>query len=82
MAYTVKELYQRKLFRCIKSMYNNAKTRVRCGTKLTEYVNSTAGMKQGDVCSPVFSLSVYHELALEVISKGRHGVGIMFDASE
>ena len=71
-----------KLFRCIKSMYNNVKARVRCGAKLTEYVNCTAGVKQGDVCSPILFCLFINELALEVINKGRHGVGFMFDAFE
>ena len=63
-------------------MYNNVKARVRCGAKLTEYVNCTAGVKQGDVCSPIlFPLSI-SELTLEVINKGRHGVGFIFDAFE
>ena len=63
-------------------MYNNVKARVRCGAKLTEYVNCTAGVKQGDVCSPILFCLFINELALEVINKGRHGVGFMFDAFE
>ena len=27
-----------KLYRCIKSMYNSVKVRVRCGSKLTDYI--------------------------------------------
>ena len=71
-----------KLFRCIKSMYNKVKARVRCGAKLTDYVNCTAGVKQTDVCSPILFSLFINELALEVINKGRHGVGFMFDAFE
>ena len=63
-----------KLFRCIRSMYSNVKARVRCGDKLTDYVNCTAGVKQGDV--------FINELALQVIDKGRHGACFMIDAFE
>ena len=69
-----------KLFRCIKSMYSNVKARVRCGDKLTDYVNCTAGVKQGDVCSPILFSLFINELALQVIDKGRHGACFMIDA--
>ena len=71
-----------KLFRCIKSMYSNVKARVRCGDKLTDYVNCTAGVKQGDVCSPILFSLFINELALQVIDKGRHGACFMIDAFE
>ena len=54
-------------------MYSNVKARVRCGDKLTDYVNCTAGVKQGDVCSPILFSLFINELALQVIDKGRHG---------
>ena len=69
-----------KLFRCIKSMYSNVKARVRCGDKLTDYVNCTAGVKQGDVCSPILFSLFINELALQVIDKGRYGACCMIDA--
>ena len=34
------------------------------------------------VCSPILFCLFINELALEVIDKGRHGVGFMFDAFE
>ena len=71
-----------KLFRCIRSMYSNVKARVRCGDKLTDYVNCTAGVKQGDVCSPILFSLFINELALQVIDKGRHGACFMIDAFE
>eukprot|EP00745_Piridium_sociabile_P014995 TRINITY_DN220_c0_g1_i2.p1 TRINITY_DN220_c0_g1~~TRINITY_DN220_c0_g1_i2.p1 ORF type:complete len:782 (+),score=58.82 TRINITY_DN220_c0_g1_i2:69-2414(+) len=65
-----------KLYRCIRSMYREVKARIRKGAKLSDYVNCTSGVKQGDVCSPIlFSLFV-NELALEIISNGRHGVSL------
>jgi hypothetical protein len=73
---------QGKLFRCIKNMYNNVKARVRCGAKLTDYVNCTAGVKQGDVCSPILFSLFINELSVEVINKGRHGATFMLDALE
>ena len=62
-----------KLYRCIKSMYKNVKVKVRSGAKLTDYINCTFGVKQGDVCSPVLFSLFINELAAKVIINGRHG---------
>ena len=68
------------LHRCIKSMYANVKARIRNGAMLTDFVNCTTGVKQGDICSPVlFSLFV-NELALDIVQNGKHGVS--FDLIE
>ena len=58
-----------KLYRCIKSMYNGGKVRVRCGSKLTDYIKCTVVVKQGDVCSPVLFSLFINEMTLEVIKK-------------
>jgi hypothetical protein len=58
------------------------KARVRCGARLTDYVNCTLGVKQGDICSPVLFSLFINELALEVIRNGRHGVTLTLDAFE
>ena len=71
-----------KLYRCIKSMYNSVKVRVRCGSKLTDYIKRTVGVKQGDVCSPVLFSLFINELTLEVIRKGRHGASFTNDYFE
>ncbi len=71
-----------KLYRCIKSMYNSVKVRVRCGSKMTDYINCTFGVKQGDVCSPVLFSLFINELALEVIQNGRHGASFINDYFE
>ena len=71
-----------KLFRCVKIIYSNVKTRVRCGDKLTDYVNCTAGVKQGDVCSPILFSLFINELALQMIDKGRHGSCFLVDSFE
>lgn len=70
------------LFRCIKSMYTYVKARVRCGAKLTDYINCSAGVKQGDVCSPILFSLFINELAIQVINHGRHGVQFGLDAFE
>ena len=72
-----KEIQVRKMYRCVKSMYNDVKAKVRYGAKCSDYANCTQGVKQGDVCSPIllyfcFSLFI-NELALEIINHGRHG---------
>ena len=55
----LKNVVQGKLFRCNKSMYNTVKTTVRCGAKLTEYVNCTIAVKYGNVSGPIlFSLFI------------------------
>jgi hypothetical protein len=71
-----------KLFRCVKSMYECVKARVRCGAVLTDYIRCSAGLKQGDGCSPVLFSLFINELALEVINKGRHGVTFSMDVLE
>ena len=71
-----------KLYNCIKSMYSDVKARIRNGDKLSNTVNSTKGVKQGDSCSSIlFSLFV-NELANDIINNGRHGVRISRDLVE
>ena len=69
----LKKLINGKMYRRIKSMYSNVKVRVRCGHKLTDYIDCTFGVKQGDVCSSVLFSLFINELTLEVIQNGRHG---------
>lgn len=71
-----------KLYRCIKSMYNNVKVRIRCGSKLTDYISCTYGVKQGDVCSPILFSLFINELAREVIENGKHGARFSLDYFE
>ena len=63
-----------RLHRCIMSMYDCVKARrIRCGIALTECINCTTGVKQGDVCCPVLFASFIDQLTLEVINAGIHG---------
>ena len=62
-----------KMYRCIKSMYTNVKVRVSCGQKLTDYIDCSFGMKQGDVCSPILFCLFINELTFEFIQNVRHG---------
>ena len=55
-------------------MYKTVEARVGCGAHFTECISCTRGVKQGDVCSPVLFSLFINELALEIISKGKHGV--------
>ena len=71
-----------KLYDCIRSMYESVKCRVRCGSQMTDYINCSVGVKQGDVCSPVLFSLLINELALEVINNGKHGAHFSFDAFE
>ena len=71
-----------KLYNCILSMYANVRTRVRCGSELTDYIACTRGVKQGDVCSPVLFSLFINELALEIIENGSHGATISPDIIE
>ncbi len=62
-----------KLYRCIKSMYDDVKAKVKCGAKFSDFISCTRGVKQGDTCSPVLFSLFINELALEIINNGRHG---------
>lgn len=73
---------QGKLFKCIRSMYDVVKTRIRCGNTLTDYISCTRGVKQGDICSPVLFSLFINELATEIINKGRHGARFTSDLME
>ena len=71
-----------KLFKCIRSMYALVKARVRCGGKLTDSIDCTAGLRQGDACSPVLFSLFINELAVDIIKNGRHGAMLSLDAFE
>ena len=60
-------------------MYNNVRAMVRSGAKVTDYINCTRGVKQGDVCSPVLFSLFISEFALEIIENGRHGTTLTPD---
>ena len=62
-----------KLYRCIVSMYADVKARIRSGSKLSDLINCTKGVKQGDALSPILFSLFINELALEVINGGKHG---------
>ena len=62
-----------KLYNCILSMYDCVKARVRAGAALTDYINCTTGVKQGDVCSPILFSLFINELTNDVVNSGRHG---------
>jgi hypothetical protein len=68
-----------KFLRCLKSMYLSVKARVRAGAKLTDLINCSLGVKQGDSCSPVLFSIFINELAVEVIRNGKHGVNFLVD---
>ena len=70
-----------KLFNCIRSMYEKVLARVRSRQDtLTEHINCTLGVKQGDICSPILFSLYINELAIDLIKNGRHGV--FFDMYE
>ena len=71
-----------KIFNCIRSMYSNVKAKVKSGVKLTEFIRCTAGVKQGDILSPVLFTLFVNELANDIIQNGRHGVTFSIDTLE
>ena len=78
----IKNKIHGKLLNCIKSMYSDVKARIRSGARLTDVINCTEGVKQGDVCSPLLFSLFINELASEIIQKGRHGVHLSPDIIE
>jgi hypothetical protein len=71
-----------KLLKCIMSMYDCVKARIRCGGNMTDYIQCTSGVKQGDVCSPVLFSLFINELTSEVVRNGRHGAQFVGDILE
>ena len=71
-----------KLYRCIKSMYDVVKAKVRCGAKFSDFISCTRGVKQGDTCSPVLFSVFINEIALEIINNGRQGAILNPDFKE
>ena len=71
-----------KLFRCIKSMHDVVKGKVRCGAKFRDLISCTRGFKKGDACSPVLFSLFINELALEIINNGRNGAPLNPDFIE
>lgn len=71
-----------KMYKCIRSMYDVVKAKVRCGVKLTDCIDCTAGLRQRDACSPVLFSLFINELAIEIINNGRHGAMLSLDAFE
>ena len=67
---------------CIMSMYDCVKAEIRCGAALTNRINCTAGVKQGDVCSPILFSLFINALTLKVIDSGRHGAKFADDLLE
>ena len=78
----VKNRIHGKLLNCIKSMYSDVKAKVRSGSKFTDLIRCTEGVKQGDVCSPLLFSLFINELALEIMQKGRHGLTLTPDVLE
>ena len=67
-----------RLYKCVRSMYENVKARIRCGAKFTDYIKCTRGVKQGGVCNLVLFSLFINDLALD-INNGRHGVSLSSD---
>ena len=42
-----------RLYKCVRSMYENVKARISCGATFADYINCIRGVKEGVVCSPV-----------------------------
>ena len=71
-----------KLLKCVISMYECVKSRVRCGGKLSDYIICTNGVKQGDVCSPVIFSLFINEITSEVVNNGKHGASFVGEMLE
>ena len=78
----IKNNIKGKLLKCIKSMYHSVKACIRSRENLTEQITCTLGVKQGDICSPILFSIFINELALEVITNGRHGAHFLLDTYE
>ena len=60
-----------RLYKCVRSMYEDVKARIRRSAKFTDFINCTPAVKQGDVCSGVLFSLFINELVLDIINNGR-----------
>ena len=70
---------QGKLLKCIMSMYDGLRVRIRSGGAMTDYIRCTSGVKQGDVCSPILFSLFINELTSKIMRTGRHGAQFIED---
>ena len=55
-----------RLYKCVRSMFEDVKARIRRSAKFTDYINCTPGVKQGDVFSAVLFSLFINELVLDL----------------
>ena len=68
-----------KMYKAVKSMYEDVKARVRVGGDLTEAFMCRRGLKQGDSCSLVLFSLLINKLANEIVLSGKHGITLSPD---
>ena len=68
-----------KMYQAIVCMYKVVKAKVRSGSDLTDSFVCPRGLKQGDICSPVWFSMFIDEIANEIMERGRHGIQLTPD---
>lgn len=73
-----------KILSTIQSIYKIVKARIRnaCTGRLTETFVCSKGLKQGEVTSPIIFSLFINDLAMDIISNGKHGVQLFPDLLE
>ena len=67
------------MYQAIVCMYKVVKAKVRSGSDLTDSFVCPRGLKQGDICSPVWFSMFIDEIANEIMERGRHGIQLTPD---
>lgn len=70
-----------KMYKILRSLYDSVKSCVRCPDGLTGFFECKSGLRQGCKCSPALFAIVVHQVAIEVIKKGKHGIQLMPDVT-
>ena len=71
VANPIKNGIKGKLYRSVKSMFDDGKARVRCA-KFCDFISCIREVKQADAFSPVLFSLYINDLPLEIINNSRH----------
>ena len=67
---------QGRMFQNLKAIYSSVQSCVMCKGELTSYFRCIQGLKQGCILSPVLFSLLINELAVDILTRAKHGVSL------